>query len=542
MKSGSCQSSVEGSSTPARHCREGARLAASTGVIAAATAVSRILGFVRDLLVARLFGTGMQAQAFVVAFRLPNVLRDLVAEGAMASAVVPVLTATRATKSPEEFWRLAQALGVRLTLLVLGLGVGGALLAPWLVRVIAPGFAGDHEKFSLTVTLTRILFPFITLVGLWAFCYGLLNSLRHFAMPALGPAVWNLAMIGGCLWLAPRTTPPVVGLAWGVIIGGVLQVLIQVPVLLQRGFRPRWVWRHEGSREVMRLLGPRLAGSAVYQASVLFDTIVASLSFIVGEGAVAAFYFANRLVQLPLAVFGTASAQASLPMLSEQAAVQDVERFRATLLSVLRMVAFVMLPASAGLVVLASPIVQICFQRGAFDAASSAMTAQALRLLAVGLAAFAAGKVLINAFYALHDTATPVKLAARALLMNVALALALIWPLKLGGLALATALSSTLNAWRLLRALEVRLDRPLAASLRVPLLRMGLAAALMGVGCWALWGSVGVRLPALVALPCVIVVGALLYGMACTLLGVSELTSALRWLSRLLTAPASSSE
>ena len=169
-------------------------LATSTGVIAAATAASRVLGFVRDLLVARLFGTGMQAQAFVVAFRLPNVLRDLVAEGAMASAVVPVLTATRATKSPEEFWRLAQALGVRLTLLALGLGVGGALLAPWLVRVIAPGFAGDPEKFSLTVTLTRILFPFITLVGLWAFCYGLLNSLRHFAMPALGPAVWNLAM------------------------------------------------------------------------------------------------------------------------------------------------------------------------------------------------------------------------------------------------------------------------------------------------------------------------------------------------------------
>lgn len=517
-------------------------LASSTGVIAASTAASRILGFVRDLLVARLFGTGMQAQAFVVAFRLPNLLRDLVAEGAMASAVVPVLTRTRATQPAEEFWRLAHALAARLTVVVVVLGAAGVLLAPWLVRLMAPGFLADPHKLALTITLTRILFPFITLIGLWAFAYGLLNSLGHFAMPALGPAVWNLAMIGGCLWLAPRTTPPVIGLAWGVIIGGVLQVLMQLPVLIRRGFRPRWVWRHEGSREVMRLLGPRLAGSAVYQASVLFDTMIASLAFVVGEGAVAAFYFANRLVQLPLAVFGTASAQASLPMLAEQAAVHEVERFRTTLLTVLRMVAFVMVPAAVGLIMMADPIVQLCFQRGAFDVGSTAMTAHALRLLAVGLAAFAAGKVLINAFYALHDTVTPVKLAAQALLVNMALALGLMWPLGLGGLALATSVSSSLNAWRLLRMLEVRLDRPLIPSLTKPLARISAAAAIMGGGCWLLWQQLAMRLSPLVAVPTVIAAGMVLYGVGCALWRVPELGSILRWLSTLLKTPNSLSE
>jgi len=421
------------------------------------------------------------------------------------------------------------------------LGGLGALMAPWLVRVIAPGFIGDPDKLALTVRLTRLLFPFITLVGLWAYWMGLLNSLRHFAVPALGPAALNLAMIVGCVWLSPRVTPAVLGLAWGVMLGGIAQLVMQVPVALSLGFRWRWVWHHPGSGEVMRLLTPRLIGSAVHQASVFFNTIMASLAVVAGEGAVAALYFANRLVQLPLALFGIASAQASLPTLSEQAAIRDLAAFRSTLLSVLRMVAFVTIPAAIGLVVLAPPIVQVCLERGAFDRHSTAMTAQALSLFAVGLLAYAASKVLTGAFYALQDTRTPVRLAVEALLVNMALAVCLIGPLRVGGLALATALSSSLNAWRLLRKLEQRLAVPLGSSLVVSLVRMSLAALVMGIGCALAWTGVGKTLLPLVGLPLVIVGGIIVYGVSCYLFRVAELTTAFRWLVRpFMTQPSSS--
>ena len=516
------------------------RIAASTRTISLAIAASRILGFIRDLLIAKLFGTGVQAQAFVVAFRLPNLFRDLVAEGAMTTAVVPVLSHYRATKPPQEFWRLAQALLIRISVTVGVLGGLGCALAPWLVTLIAPGFLTDPEKFALTVRLTRILFPLITLVGVWAFLGGLLNSLHHFALPALGPAVLNLAMIAGCVWVVPHVHPGVVGLAWAVMLGGLVQLGMQVPVAWSRGFRSRWVWRHEGSRDVMRLLGPRLVGAAVYHVSVLFDTVLASLSILAGEGAVAALYFANRLVQLPLALFATASAQASLPTLSEQAAVKDLHTFRATVLSLLRIVACESLPAAVGLIVLAPPIVRVCFERGAFDRQATVMTAQTVGFLAIGLVAYAASKVLSGAFYALHDTRTPVRLAIHALLVNMALAVMFIGPLRVGGLALATALSSSLNAWRLLRNLEQRLDMPLVPTLVNPMLRMGLAALIMGIGCLAAWGAVGVRMAPLAGLPLVIVGGILIYCLSCRLLGVAELSTVLQWLARPHQSPSSS--
>lgn len=508
------------------------RIASSAGAISLATAASRILGFVRDLIVAKLFGTGVQAQAFVVAFRLPNLFRDIVAEGAMTAAVVPVLSATRATKSPGEFWRLTQALFVRITVAVTALGILGFVLAPWLVSLIAPGFTSHPEKYAMTVGLTRILFPFITLVGMWAFFSGLLNSLHHFAVPALGPAVLNLAMIAGCVWLVPRAQPAVAGLAWAVMAGGVIQFAMQVPPALARGFRFRWVWRHEGSRDVMRLLAPRLVGTAVYQMSVLFDTILASLGSLAGEGAVAALYFANRLVQLPLALFATASAQASLPTLSERAAVKDLQAFRATVVVLLRVVAFESVPAAVGLTVLATPIVRVCFERGAFDRSATLMTARTLSLLAIGLLAYAAGKILSGAFYALHDTRTPVRLAIQALVINMALAVAFITPLGVGGLALATALSSSLNAWRLLTSLERRLGLPLAPSLISPVLRIGAAALIMGLVCWVVPLGWTTRMTPLAELLLVIVGGILVYGVGCRLLGVAEVSTVIRWLVR----------
>lgn len=508
------------------------RIARSAGVLASATALSRLLGFVRDILMAGLFGTTAQAQAFVVAFRLPNLMRDLVAEGAVTSAFVPVLSWYRAKGDARSFWALSQTLAVRLLVLLVVLGAAGAWAAPLVVRLIAPGFVGDPEKFELTVRLTRILFPFITLVGLWAYFMGLLNSLRHFAVPALGPAILNAAMIAACLWWVPRASPGVVALALAAMIGGIIQLAIQIPVAARMGFRWRWHWAHPGAQEIMRLLGPRMIGSAVYQLNVLIDTALASLSVVVGDGAVAALYFANRLVQLPLALFGTASAQASLPTLSEQAAHEDLEGFRRTLTSVLRMVGFVILPSMAALIVLALPIVEGLFERGAFDHRATIMTSQALLCYSLGLLAYAVSKVVSGAFYAMRDTRTPVRLAAESLIVSVALSVALMWPLRIAGLALAAALANTFNALRLMRRMEQRLGGALLGPVFRSWARMAAAAALMGAACWLLWSLGCAQLPAWLGLGCVIAAGVALYAVACRVCRVQELATVLQWMSR----------
>lgn len=501
--------------------------------MALATSVSRILGFVRDLLIAQTFGTLAAAQAFVVAFRLPNLLRDLVAEGAVSSAFVPVLSWYRVKGSTRDYWLLSQVLLTRLAVCLGLISLAGALGAPLIVRLIAPGFGADPDKFQLAVRLTRILFPLIFLVGIWAHLTGVLNSLRHFAMPALGPAIMNVAMIAACLWFVPRATTGVVALAVSVMVGGVIQVLIQIPVAMRLGLTWRWRWHHPGAQEVVKLLGPRTMGSAVYQASVIVDTALASLGWIVGEGAVAALYYANRLVQLPLAVFGTAMAQASLPSLSEHAAHGDLASFRRVLLSVIRMVAFVILPASVGLMVLAVPIIGGLFERGAFDHHATAMTSQALFCYSIGLLAFALNKVLTGAFYALRETRTPVRLAMEAIAANVLLSVALMWPLKVAGLALAAALTNTWNAYRLLRSMERRLEIPLLDHVAGPLMRMTAAALSMGAGCWALWTIGGFDTRPVLGLAVTIAAALPLYGAVCALLRVEELATILRWLRQL---------
>ncbi len=513
------------------------RIAQSTSVLAVATAISRILGLVRDRLMAGLFGTMLESQAFVVAFRIPNLLRDLVAEGAVTSAFVPVMSWYRARGQTDEFWALSRALLSRLVVLLCAVGLIGALAAPQVVALVAPGFVHHPEKFALTVRLTRILFPFITLVGLWAYFMGLLNSLQHFAVPALGPAILNVAMIAACVWFVPVIHPGVLALTISVIIGGVVQLAVQVPVAMRLGFRWHWRWHHEGSSRILRLMGPRLVGSAVYQVNVLVDTALSSLQSIVGDGAPVALYFANRMVQLPLALFGTASAQASLPSLSEQAARQDLAGFRSTMVSVIRMVGFIMLPSSAGLIVLAVPLVQTLFEYGAFDHRSTLMTAQAIIYYALGLTAYAVSKILTGAFYALHDTWTPVRSAMLAVAINIALSVALMWPLKLGGLALAAAISNSLNAgqllWRMQRRLGVELFRPLAA----PLGGMAAASLVMGVVCWLFWRAVASRLSPWLGLPATILLSLICYVAACALLRVQELSTALRWLTSLTPRP-----
>jgi putative peptidoglycan lipid II flippase len=369
-------------------------------------------------------------------------LRDLIGEGATNAAFVPVLSEYAVNKK-EEFWELANVI---LNLLLIALSVitiVGVLISPLIVRLIAPGFLGDPEKFAITVKLTRLMFPYILLIGLTAYTMGVLNSLKHFSMPAFGPCLLNISIIiCAMIW-----GESVMGLASGVLIGGVLQLGVQIPVLYKKGFKFSFTRKlnHPAANKIWILLLPRMLGSCVYQVNLFIDTILASLSGIVGLGGVAALYYAGRIFQFPLAIFGVAIAQAILPTMSREALEMDSDKLKKTLSFSLRVINFIIVPASIGLIVLAVPITRTLFERGKFDHYSTLITANALVFYSVGLFSYSGIKVLVNCFYSLKDTLTPVKIAGLSLLLNVILNLALMFPLKIGGLALAASISGIFN-------------------------------------------------------------------------------------------------
>lgn len=456
------------------------KLIRSTGVIGSATTLSRVLGFIRDILFARFFGTGVFAQAFVVAFRLPNMLRDMVGEGATDAAIVPILSEYHHLRTKEEYWQVARIiLNLMLSVLVL-LSVAGVLFAPALVRFIAPGFLTDPEKFRTTVFLTRLLFPYILFLGMVAYSKGVLNSLDFFATPAFAPVVLNATMILALILLCPLIG--VEGLVVGVLVGGLFEVLMQLRPLRKRGFVFGKVFKlkHPVVKRIGKLLLPRAMGTAVYQLSVLIDTVLASLAWVVGKGGVAALYYSNRLVQLPLAIFGISLATAALPRMSKEAASKDMESLKRTVAFALKSVFFIMLPASVGLMVLGNDIVRILFERGAFTAYSTAITFDALFYYSIGLFAYAGIKIMVSTYYSMGDTLTPVKTASVCLLMNIALNLLLMWPLKIGGLALATSIAAVTNFLILYIVFRRRVGDPGTFNISVSLAKMVLAAFLMG--------------------------------------------------------------
>lgn len=507
-------------------------LARSAGVIGLGISVSRVLGFVRDIIIAAVFGTSVPLQAFVVAFRIPNMLRDLVGEGAANSAFVPVLSSYAVKKTKEEFWGLAQILLNVMIVVLAAITALGMAFTPAIVALIAPGFVKDPEKFRLTVELTRSMFPYIFLVGLTAYTTGILNSLKLFGASAFSQPLWNIVFISAALWLCPIMRVPVMGLAIGVLAGGVLQLLVQVPQLASRGLAfPRLDrFRHPGAAEVGRLLVPRVLGAGIYQLNVFVDTILASLSSIVGEGAIAAIYYSNRLWMLPLAIFGTAFSQAMLPTMSEHAAREDIGKFKQTLSFSLRSVFFITVPSSVGLIVLARPIVRALFERGSFDSYSTEITANALLFYSIGLFAYAGVKILVSAFYSLKDTRTPVKTAAAALVINIVLNVALMYPLKVGGLALATSLASVANFFILFALLGKKIGKLGAASIADSFIRVLAASAAMAAALMLLDANLVLRPAAKIAV--IIPAGMIVFFAACILLKIEEFKGIAKWILR----------
>jgi putative peptidoglycan lipid II flippase len=386
----------------------------------------------------------MAADAFFVAFRIPNLLRRLFAEGSLTIAFIPVFTDYLATKSREDALDVARIVLTLLSVVLVLVTILGVLLSPWIVRLQAFGFGAGGPRYELTVLLTRITFPYILLVSVVAFFMGVLNSLRHFAAPAAAPIFLNVGIITAAYLISPLCEAPAVGLAVGVLIGGVLQVVIQIPPILRTGLRlvPRWEPGHPAVRRIGGLMLPAIFGSAVYLINQFIGTLLASF---LPEGSVSWLYYADRLVEFPLGIFAIAISTAALPSLSSQAATRETERFADTLGHALRLVFFVTLPSMAGLMVLGDPIIRLFFERGAFDAESTLMTGRALFYYTGGLWAFSGIRVLVSGFYALQDTRTPVNIAVVAVLSNLAFSLALMGPLRHGGLALALSAASGLQ-------------------------------------------------------------------------------------------------
>jgi putative peptidoglycan lipid II flippase len=503
------------------------RIARAAGVVGLATLASRVGGFVRDLVIAYFFGAGPAADAFFVAFRIPNLLRRLFAEGTLTIAFIPVFTEVLATKGKEEALLLARSTYGILALTLLVVCALGMTFSAEVVRVMAPGFIPGSPVYQMSISLTRWCFPYIFFLSLAALAAGVLNSMDHFFAPAASPVLLNLAMIFCPVLLTSHLDPPVLSLAVGVLLGGAAQLMLQVPYLTARGvsLKPAWDLKNPHLRRIARLLGPAVFGAAVYQVTVALNTLLASY---LPEGSVSFLYYADRLVEFPLGIFAIAVSTAILPSLSRQASQGDHEALKQTMAYGLRLTMFINLPAMVGLIVLAKPLVLLLFARGQFGDASVEATAQALVGYSLGLWAFAAVRSVLPAFYALKDTVTPVKVAAFCLLVNLGVSLALMKPLAHVGLALATTVSSAVNFLVLLWCLRQRLGLLGGRQLLSSGLRCALASAVMGLAVWMVaygldWGDRHSYLGRAVRPLASMGAGAVVYLLVAKLLRVKEL-------------------
>jgi len=452
------------------------------------TLLSRILGFVRDFVIARVFGAGMMTDAFFVAFKLPNLLRRLFAEGAFSQAFVPILGEYRNRRGEAETKRLVDHVATLLLLVLVAVAALGVAAAPLLVYVSAPGFAADGDKFALTVTLTRITFPYILFMSLVALAGGILNTWSRFALPAFTPVLLNVAFIGMALLASPYFDPPVLALAWAVFLGGLLQLALQLPALSRIGMLPRFSldWKDEGVRRILLLMAPALLGVSVSQVSLLINTIFASF---LGAGSVSWLYYADRLMEFPAGMLGVALGTILLPSLSKYHAEGHRDEYSRLLDWGLRLTLLLAAPAAVGLALLSVPLIATLFFHGAFAADDVFRTREALVAYSLGLLGMILVKVLAPGFYARQDIRTPVRIAIISLFATQAMNLAFVWPLRHAGLALAIGLAACLNALLLYRGLRRHdIYRP-QAGWPAFFVKLGLALAGMAAALWFASGA-----------------------------------------------------
>jgi putative peptidoglycan lipid II flippase len=455
-----------------------ARYASLTGI---ATLTSRVLGLARDQVLAALFGAADEMDAFIVAFRVPNLVRDLFAEGAMSSAFVPAFTRYLTVHGKDAAWRLGNNVLNALVLVTAILVITGMVFAEPIVSFYAGDFANVPGKLALTVRLTRIMLPFVTMVAVAAATMGMLNSLHHYFMPALAPAMFNIATIICAVLLVPVMPafglPRIMAIAIAAAIGGILQAAVQWPALAREGFRyrPLLDLRDAGLRQVLLLMGPGTIGLAATQVNIFVNTLLATSQ---GTGAVSWLTYAFRLMYLPIGLFGVSIGTAVLPAVSRHAAVGDATGVRHTLSRGLAMMLLVNVPATLGLMVLAMPIVRLLFERGQFQPADSEATAAAVRLYAVGLVGYSAARIASPAFYALQRSRVPVLVSVASVAVNVVLSVALARTMGFRGLALSTSIAAIVNGGVLVWLLRGELAGE-GRRLTAALVKVTIAAALM---------------------------------------------------------------
>ncbi len=456
------------------------KVSKAAGAVSGMTLLSRIFGFLRDMVIAMAFGSSASADAFFVAFRIPNMQRRILGEGAVTAAFIPVFTETFTQKGESAAWRFTANLFNILSIILFLASLFILIFSSTVITVFAPGFLDQLEKFELTVKLTRWMAPYLFFIGLAAFCMGILNSLKEFVLPAATPILQNVSMILSVLILVPIMDEPIMGLAIGVLAGGALQFLVQLPAVLKKGirFEKTLNFRQEEFVKCASLMGPVILGLAVYEINIMIDTLLASL---LPGGSISYLYYGNRLVQLPLGVFAVALAVVLLPTLSSQAAKGNLKKLVQTLGFSIRLILFITLPATIGLIILREPIVNTLWERGEFLASTTEGTAIALLYYSIGLCAYSGIKIIAPAFYSLQDTKTPAKIGIYSMLLNTVLNLVLMGPLKHGGLALATSLAALFNVALLIHFLRKRLGLLGGRKIFFSTLKMFLSALTMGI-------------------------------------------------------------
>lgn len=428
------------------------KLFKSTAIVSSMTFLSRILGFIRDIVIARLFGAGMGTDVFFVAFKIPNFLRRLFAEGAFSQAFIPVLAEYR-EKGDGDLKALIAATSGNLAGILFIITAIGVIAAPFIIMIFAPGFIDQPEKLALASDLLKITFPYLFFISLTALAGSILNSFGKFAVPAITPVFLNITLISSAIWLSPYFDQPITALAWGVFIGGIVQLIFQLPFLIGIGHLPRPTWNRQNSgvKKIFKLMIPAMFGVSVSQINLLLDTLLAS--FLV-TGSISWLYYSDRLVEFPLGVFGIALATVILPNLSKKHATASTLEFSNTIDWALRWIFIIATPAAIGLIYLAEPLLITLFQYGAFTPEHAHQASLSLMAYGLGLLPFIFIKVLAPGYYARQDTKTPVKIGIIAMVVNMVLNIILMLQFAHVGLALATALSAMLNAWLLFQGLR----------------------------------------------------------------------------------------
>ena len=470
---------------------ENSKVAKAAGVVGISTMLSRIFGLIRDIVVAAFFGAGWIYDAFLVAFRIPNLLRRIIGEGSLTVSFVPVFTEYLQKKSKDEALELANIAFTLLSIILVIISLLGVLFSPLIVALNAPWFIKTPDQFALAVFLNRLMFPYIFFMSLVALCMGILNSFRHFAAPALSPVILNISMILATLILYDYFSQPIIALAVGVMIGGVLQLAMQWPFLAKFGvkFKFRVNLHHPGIKQIAILILPAMLAAAVNTINVLVGTILASF---LPKGSISYLYYADRIMELPLGIFAIAIGTAVLPSFSKHVTNGDFAELKSSISFSLRLMLFVTIPAMIAMMALHLPIISVLFQRGAFDVKAAILTSQALFFYALGLWAFSVIRVIVSTFFSLQDSKWPLKAAVITLVVNFLASLVLMQFLKHNGLALANSLAAVINVIILSVVLKKKigtfLDRSFYSSvIKIFISSLVMLAALMIVDFFLPW-------------------------------------------------------